>query len=244
MNYQEFSDFCKQSFNNNITSVTITEEHIEKLYQLTEHMLKVNETMNLTAIKDEKLIVLRHYVDSVFVSEYFEKNSSIIDVGCGAGFPTLPLAIFRPDLKITALDSTAKRIDYVNSTAKMLGLDNVTGIAERAEILANNKQYREKFDYSTARAVAALPILTELCLPFVRIGGCFVAMKAQKAQEELDLSINAIKRCGGALVDIINKELLYDNGDREQRSVIVMNKIKQTPIEFPRHYSKISKKPL
>ena len=244
MNYQEFSDFCKKAFKDNISYITVTEEHIEKLYHLTNHMLKVNETMNLTAIKDEKLIILRHYVDSVFISEYLEENSNIIDVGCGAGFPTLPLAIFRPDLRITALDSTAKRIDYVNGAAKMLELNNIIGISERAEVLANNKQYREKFDYATARAVAALPILTELCLPFVKVGGSFAAMKAQKAQEELALSENAIKKCGGELADVISKDLLYENGDREQRSVIVTKKIKPTPIEFPRHYSKISKKPL
>ena len=244
MNYQEFSDFCKQSFKNNINTINITDEHIEKFYHLTNHMLKVNETMNLTAIKDKKLIILRHYVDSVFISKYLEENSNIIDVGCGAGFPTLPLAIFRPDLRIIALDSTAKRIDYVNSTAKMLELNNVTGISERAEILGNDKQYREKFDYATARAVAALPILTELCLPFVKIGGKFVAMKAQKAQEELTLSESAIKKCGGELIDVINKELLYNSGDREQRTVIITSKVKQTPTELPRHYSKISKKPL
>ncbi len=232
------------SFNNNIPNISINDEIIEKLYMLTENMLKINQKMNLTAIKDEKLIVLRHYVDSVFVSEHVDKNSNIIDIGCGAGFPTLPLAIFRPDIKITAVDSTAKRINYLNDAAKLLDLDNVVGISERAEVLGNNLDFREKYNYATARAVANLQILSELCLPFVKPGGKFLAMKSLKGDEELAMAQNAIKNCGGKYENLIEKALIHENGEIEARSIIIISKNKITPNEYPRHYSKISKKPL
>ena len=244
MEFSDFFDYCKAVFAENPILPAVDEDKAHKLFLLTNTMLDVNKTMNLTAIKDEKAIILRHYADSLMISSFLAPSSCVIDVGCGAGFPTLPLAIFRPDLKITALDSTAKRIDYVSRTAKMLGLDNVTAIAERAEVLGNSKEYRETFDYATARAVAALPTLTELCLPFVKIGGQFVAMKAQKGDEELALSSNAITKCGGELSSSNFISLVDVDQNEETRTIIVINKSKQTPKEFPRHYSKISKRPL
>ena len=244
MQFKEFYDLCCDIFGANKGLPSVDERKAEKLFALTEHMLKVNENMNLTAIKDERAIILRHYADSLAVSKYIKEGARIIDVGCGAGFPTLPLAIFRPDLSISALDSTAKRIQYVQSTANLLGLDNVTAIAARAEELANNSSYRECFDYATARAVASLPVLTELCLPFVRLGGEFVAMKAQKATEELSLSANAIKKCGGTLISADPEPLFDTDGSSESRTIIVVRKTALTPKEFPRHFSKISKKPL
>ncbi len=244
MEFNEFYAVCKQVFESNQYLPPLDEPKAHKLFLLTKHMLEVNKSMNLTAIKDEKLIILRHYADSLMICNHLDSGASVIDVGCGAGFPTLPLAIFRPDLKITALDSTTKRIDYVRSTARLLELDNVTAIAERAEVLANSPKYREKFDYATARAVAALPILCELCIPFVRLGGEFVAMKAQKAQEELSSSENAIAKCGGRLKELTSNLLSDLNGGSESRTIIVVSKCATTPRELPRHYSKISKKPL
>ncbi len=244
MEFNEFYGICEQVFSANCHLPAIDEQKARKLYVLTNRMLEVNKTMNLTAIKQEGAIILKHYADSLAVCSYLDDEASVIDVGCGAGFPTLPLAIFRPDLNITALDSTAKRIEYVRATAKLLELDNVTAIAERAEVLASSPSYRERFDYATARAVAALPVLTELCLPFVKIGGKFVAMKAQKADEELLLSQNAITKCGGELSASISLPLTDTEGNSESRSLIVVDKTKATPKEFPRHYSKISKKPL
>ena len=241
---EEFFDLYKKIFAKNQLEDYCSDKIIEKMFEMSEYMLQVNTNMNLTAIKDERAIILRHYADSLRVSKYLREGARIIDVGCGAGFPTLPLAIFRPDLDITALDSTAKRIEYVRSTAQMLGLDNVVAIAARAEDLANAKEYRECFDYATARAVASLPVLTELCLPFVKVGGEFVAMKAQKAAEELSLSGNAIQKCGGTF-KVSNLEPLIDtDGSSESRAIIVVSKTSRTPREFPRHFSKISKKPL
>ena len=244
MEFNEFYGVCKQIFALNEHLPCLDEQKVKKLHTLTTHMLETNKVMNLTAIKDESAIILRHYADSLAVSKYIREGSTVIDVGCGAGFPTLPLAIFRPDLKITALDSTAKRIEYVRSVAKLLDLDNVTVIAERAEILANSPDHRESFDFATARAVASLPILTELCLPFVRIGGSFIAMKAQKADEELSSSLSAISKCGGKLDKSLSSPLTSIDGCSESRSLIVISKIRPTPKELPRHYSKISKKPL
>ncbi len=244
MEFNEFYALSEKIFSENKALPAIDEIKAQKLFLLTNHMLEVNKSMNLTAIKDEKLIILRHYADSLMICKYLEQGKSVIDVGCGAGFPTLPLAIFRPDLEITALDSTSKRIDYVALTAKMLQLDNVTAIAERAEIMANNPIYRESFDYATARAVATLPMLCELCLPFTKIGGEFIAMKAQKAQDELSVSQNAIKKCGGKLRLADSLALTDLDGNSESRTIISVSKVTATPKEFPRHYSKISKKPL
>lgn len=244
MDYSQFKDHCKKIFTKNTYLPQADDEIIEKLYLLTDHMLKVNQHMNLTAIKDEKAVILRHYADSLTVSQYLPQNVSIIDVGCGAGFPTLPLSIFRPDLIITALDSTAKRIDYVKNTAKLLNLSNVTAIAERAEVLANDQKYREKYDIATARAVASLPVLTELCLPFVKIGGKFIAMKAQKADEEVALSKNAIIKCGGELENNISQPLADLDENIENRNIIIIKKSQHTSKEYPRHFSKICKKPL
>ncbi len=244
MNFTEFYNIALEIWSKNTFLPTLTEEKAQVLYKLTEHMLEVNKSMNLTAIKDEESIILKHYADSLVVSAYIPSGASVIDVGCGAGFPAIPLAIFRPDISITALDSTAKRIEYVKQTTSLLGLTNVTAISERAETLANNPSYRESFDIATARAVAAMPILVELCLPFVKVGGKFVAMKAAKGDDEARISENAIAKCGGKLLTIDERPLHSRNGDSERRVIICVSKEAKTPKEFPRHYSKISKKPL
>ena len=207
-------------------------------------MLEVNKSMNLTAITEENAVILKHYADSLTVSSLIPEGASVLDVGCGAGFPTLPLGIFRPDLKILALDGTAKRIEYVRSTAKALGLDNIEAISGRAEEFAQKSEYREKFDVVTARAVASLPVLAELCIPFCKIGGYFIAMKASSANDELGAAQNAIKLCGGVVEESISVDLTPDDQVFEQRNLIKVFKKQSTPKLYPRHYSKISKKPL
>ena len=244
MNFDEFYEYCERVFSANSFLPALDEGKVKKLYALAKYMLDVNQRMNLTAIKDEKSVILKHYADSLAVCRHIQEDTNIIDVGCGAGFPTLPLAIFRPDVKVSALDSTAKRIEYVKSAAKMLELDNVTAMAARAESLANDNAFREKFNYATARAVASLPILTELCLPFVEIGGTFIAMKSQKAQSELFNASTAIKRCGGILKETREFELSDGAGVSEDRTIVLITKSSPTPKEFPRDYAKIKKKPL
>ena len=233
------------------TSIILTEKQQEQMFLLAERLVEVNKVMNLTAITDEDGIILRHLVDSLLISEYFESNSTLIDVGCGAGFPSLPLAIARPDLRITALDSTEKRIRYVDETTKLLELLNVSAVAARAEEFANNPLNREKFDYATARAVASLPILCELTIPFVKVGGKLVAMKAKGANEEFELSRSAIRQLAGAKslleTQLIEKSLKGEiDGETvcENRTVIVMNKLSSTPKQFPRKFAQIKKNPL
>ena len=243
MEFLEFKQELTSSLNRNSVEVDLSDDKIEKLYELTRIMLEVNASMNLTAITEEKAIILKHYVDSLTVSRYIPSGAKLIDVGCGAGFPCLPLAIFRPDLDITALDSTAKRINYIKDTASKLGIDNIYAVAARAEEYGKKDGYRESFDVATARAVAALPILSELCLPFVKVGGAFVSMKASQGEREAIDAKNAIKLCGGEVKSVDKLELLSEDGS-ESRTIISVTKVTSTPIKYPRYYSQISKKPL
>lgn len=243
MAFEEFRSKCIDIFAKNDFLPTPTDEQIKKLYELTNIMLEVNKSMNLTAITEENAVILKHYADSVSIASEIPEGASLIDVGCGAGFPTLPLAIFRPDIKITALDGTAKRIDYVRSTAAKLGLSNVTAVAARAEEYSRIAERREGFDIATARAVASLPVLCEICLPFVKVGGKFIAMKASQGLSEAEASKNAAKTCGGSIVEIKELSLIGD-GEPEKRVVITISKKSRTPDKYPRHYSQISKKPL
>ena len=242
MNFEEFYSECRVAFAQN-SLPPLTEEQAKAFFSLTEIMLETNKSMNLTAIKDEKAVILKHYVDSLLVSPFIPDGATVLDVGCGAGFPTFPLAITRPDLTIVALDSTAKRIAYVQRTAHALGLSNITAIAARAEELAQLSAHREKYDVVTARAVAALPVLAELCLPFARVGGMFLPMKAKQAAEEVAAAKNAIATCGGRLVDT-QTFLLRGGEEPEPRTLACVSKISTTPKNYPRHFSKISKKPL
>ena len=243
MNLSEFKDHLSRIFaQNNLPAPT--DVRAEKLYALTERMLEVNKHMNLTAITDEKAVILKHYADSLTVSKHIPEKSTVIDIGCGAGFPTLPLAIFREDLHITALDATAKRIEYVKESARLLSLDNVTAISGRAEEFAKAPEYREKFDVATARAVANLSVLSELCLPFVKKNGLFVSMKGAQGDAEMLAASNAIRLCGGELANKINFSLVSDGNEPEPRTMIAIKKVSPTPAKYPRHYSQISKKPL
>ncbi len=242
INKSEFSEKLALALTKNALGEFVSGEIFDKLYTLTERMLTVNEYMNLTAITDIDGIVLKHYVDSLTVSKYIPSGASVIDVGCGAGFPSLPLAIARPDLTITALDSTAKRINYINECAQILGLSNIRAITARAEELANSQDYREKFDISCARAVARLNVLCELCMPYVKVGGSFVAMKAN-ATDELAEADKAIEKLGGTLISADKFELISD-GTNDPRCIVSVKKVTQTPKNYPRNNSQIKKKPL
>jgi 16S rRNA (guanine(527)-N(7))-methyltransferase RsmG len=207
-------------------------------------MLTVGEQFNLTAIREPSRVILLHYIDSLAGAKFFPEGASVIDVGCGAGFPTLPLAILRPDLRITALDSTAKRVNYVADTAKLLGLTNVTPLVARAEDAARDHALREGFDCATARAVAALPVLSELCLPFVKVGGLFVAMKGRGGKEELAQSKNAIFLLGGKAESITDTPILSPDGETFEHTTVLIRKKTMTGAKYPRAYAKIVKAPL
>lgn len=248
MEHKEFTDILNRVFAENSKQELIAGDASEKLCELTDIMLEKNKVMNLTAITEPYDIALKHYLDSLTASDYITQNSKIIDVGCGAGFPSLPLAIVRPDLQITALDSTAKRIGYINETAQKLGLANIGGVCARAEEYVSG--CREKYDTAIARAVAPLNVLCEFCLPYIRTGGTFIAMKGPGADDEVKTAAKAISVLGGEL-DSVNRIILHgsykellDPPETLVRNVLLIRKIRKTPDNFPRNYSAISKKPL
>ena len=243
INSQSFKSKLAKVFAENGMSSYLSLENSEKFLALTQRMLEENEKYNLTAITDPDKIILAHYADCAAIASKFKKGATVIDVGCGAGFPTLPLAIVRDDLKILALDSTAKRVSYVAETAKLLGLTNVTTITARAEDAGTNPEYREKFDYATARAVAELRVLSELCLPFVKVGGQFIAMKGKNAEFELQGAKKAISMLGGR--DVKVEEISLKGLDEVlTHPLIVIAKKEKTPMNYPRPFAQISKKPL
>lgn len=219
-----------------------SEAQTEAFYRLTAHLLAENERYNLTAITDLPSILLRHYADSVCCEKYIPEGATLLDVGCGAGFPTLPLAIMRPDLRITAMDATKKRVDFVADCASLLGLSNVRAVCGRAEELAAGEM-RASFDCVTARAVAELRVLAELCIPFVREGGIFLSMKAKSASEELAAAQAGIGTLGARLS---KREdfALTGNGEILDRAALLFKKIRPTPPTYPRPFARIKKKPL
>ena len=243
MDAQSFISELTRVFKDNGLASLLSAEKSEKFFRLTERMLVENEKYNLTAITDPKKIILAHYADCAALSAKIEKNANLADIGCGAGFPTLPLAILREDIKITAIDSTAKRINYVSETANMLELSNVKAVAMRAEDGGKNPEYREKFDYVTARAVAEMRVLSELCLPYAKKGGKFIAMKGKNAEFELAGAKKAIAVLGGRNPKV---EQIKLKNDEEELShpLIIVDKAEKTPVSYPRPDAQISKKPL
>lgn len=235
----KFTKVFKDNGFGNMISLEITESFLK----LTERMLEENEKYNLTAITDVDKIILNHYADCAALAKRLPKNASIADIGCGAGFPTLPVAILRPDVKILAVDSTAKRIGYVNDTATLLGLNNVTAIAMRAEDGGKDPTYREKYDVVTARAVAEMRVLCELCLPYAKVGGKFIAMKGKNAEFELQNAKKAISLLGGRNTQI-EEISLKDSNETTTHPLIMIDKKEKTPANYPRPYAQISKKPL
>ena len=240
---QSFISKLTKVFGDNGFSKLLSLEVSEKFLALTERMLEENEKYNLTAITDIDKIILNHYADCAALAVKLPKGARVADIGCGAGFPTLPVAILRPDVKIFAVDSTAKRIAYVSETARLLGLENVEAVAMRAEDGGKNPLYREKFDVVTARAVAEMRVLSELCLPYAKIGGEFIAMKGKNAEFELAGAKKAISMLGGRDVKV-SEIHLKGNGEELTHPLIVIKKKEKTPANYPRPFAQISKKPL
>ena len=243
INEQGFLSELTRVFKKNALSSLLSQAKAEKLLLLTRRMLTENEKYNLTAITEPSKIILNHYADCAALAIRLPRGVSIADVGCGAGFPTLPVAILREDVRITAIDSTAKRIGYVAESARLLDLPNVTAVAMRAEDGGKMAEYREKFDIVTARAVAEMRVLAELCLPYVKVGGKMMAMKGKNAEFELSSAKRAIATLGGRGTAVESIELASDT-ECVSHPLIVIEKKERTPATYPRPFAQISKKPL
>ena len=223
-----------------------TDELADKLVILTEHLADVGSHMNLTAITEPSAVVWLHLIDSLYAAQVLSKvqgsipSRKIADVGSGGGFPCLPTSAALPQMNLTAIDSTEKKCNYILGCAEKMGLTNVTAEAVRAEEFARTDA-RESFGAVTARAVARLNVLMELCLPLVGIGGLFIAMKGASAEEEAAEAENAAKELGAVLYDKIPYTL---PGYGDSRMILVYRKIAHTPEKYPRQYAKISKNPL
>lgn len=221
--------------------INISEKEIENFKIYMELLLEWNEKINLTAITDEDDIILKHFVDSLTIKKYISENEKIIDIGTGAGFPGIPIAIMNKDNEITLMDSLNKRIIFLNDVIEKLGLINVKAIHSRAEELARNKTYREKYDIAVSRAVANLSTLVEYMLPFVSIGGKCICMKGPNIEEELKNAKNAIKELGGEIIKIENFKLPESDNER---NIVIIKKIKETSSKYPRKSGTPSKEPI
>lgn len=240
---QQFDTTFDAVFAANHLELYASEQNKQTYRALCEHILEVNKIHNLTAIRDVPGMITKHIADSLTIAPHIPQGASLIDVGTGGGFPTLPLAVARPDLHITAIDSTGKKIAHVQSTAQKFNLSNVTAMTARAEDLAQT-EYREHFDVATARAVSELRILCEITLPFVKIGGILIAMKGASGKKELADAQNAICKLGGTLVSEHYVPLKDAAGNQDGRWLFIIQKKSHTPNNFPRQYSQIMKKPL
>lgn len=230
-----FTDILKS---NNIS----TDIDIGKFEALYTALVETNKLYNLTAVTDETGVAGLHFADSLMALPYLEGVKKLLDIGCGAGFPCLPIAIARPEISITGVDSTAKKVDFSTKFAQNNGLNNFRSISARAEDLAKTEM-RESFDLVTARAVARLNVLSELTLPFVKVGGYFLAMKGSKGAEELSEAEKGIEILGGKVISCETKELILPS-EKQTRTFILIKKVAKTQEKYPRQYAKITKTPL
>ena len=238
----EFEEF-KREFEKYLAKMNISllKEQYEQFYAYMELLIEWNEKMNLTAITEPKEIILKHFVDSLTIAKYVEEGKSIIDMGTGAGFPGIPLKIYRKDVKVVLADSLNKRIKFLDEAIDKLKLENVETIHCRAEELGKNKQYREKFDYATSRAVANLSTLSEYLMPFIKLNGKCIFMKTIEVDEELEKAKKAIKTLGGKVEKVDKFEIPESDLGR---SIIIVEKEKATPSKFPRKPGTPAKEPL
>ena len=222
--------------------IEVDNELFKKLDIYASLLKEWNEKINLTAILDDEGIAVKHFLDCLLVGKYadFKKGDKIIDVGTGAGFPGLVLAAAYPDCQITLLDSTGKKLKAVEDIALNMGVSNVQIVHMRAEDAGKKPEFREQYNYATARAVAELRVLLEYTLPFVKVGGSFLSLKGASAIDEIDGAKGALKTLGGKINQI--NEFSLPGGDK--RAIINVKKISQIPSKYPRVSAQIAKKPL
>ena len=241
MEKTNFIQKLTDAFESNGLGNTINNEAAGQLFAFSRELIEANERFNLTAIKDDDGILLKHFADCATILKHIPESARLVDVGCGAGFPSIPIAILRKDVTVTSLDSTAKKIDFINQTASSLNLTNISGVSARAEDFA--KKNRERFDVAISRAVARLNILDELCIPLVKIGGKFIAMKSSRGEEEFAEAKPGIEKLGAHFDSKEIVSLSYAS-ETIEREIFEFTKTEPTPTQYPRNYSQILKKPL
>ncbi len=231
--YEKITDICNDF-------IPLDSAKLQQLSKYADLLCGWNEKINLTAITDPEGIAVKHFADCLYIFKYAEIpfGASVIDVGTGAGFPGIVMKIARPDIKLTLLDSLGKRVNFLNEVIEKLDLKDIVAVHSRAEDGAMH--YRESFDIATARAVANMRVLCEYCLPYVKVGGSFIALKGSAAEIETKDAGNAIKLLGGELQSVKSYSLI----DECDRGIVTVKKISQTSTKYPRNPSKISKQPL
>ena len=239
MEFNEFKE--KMILNVDKLGITLSEIQLKQFYNYMNLLIEWNKKINLTAITEPNEIILKHFVDSLTISKYISDGTRVVDVGTGAGFPGIPLKMYRQDIEITLLDSLQKRINFLDEVIRELNLEKIETVHSRVEDFGKDKKYREKFDIATSRAVANLATLSEYLLPLVKVGGKVISMKGSLIEEELELSKNAIKILGGKVEKV--DEFNLPNSDIS-RNIILIDKIKETPNKYPRKAGEPSKKPL
>ena len=241
IDYGNFKD--KFAFYFNQYNIDFDDKILNQFYLFTDYLLSENEKYNLTSITDIDEIILKHYIDSIIILKYFDipENSKIIDVGTGAGFPALPLHIMRSDLKITFLDSSNKKINFIKTALADNNQNNFIFYCGRAEESGRDFNIRETYDFAVSRAVARLNILCELAAPFIKPGGYFIAYKSKSFQEEINEAENALKTLDLKITDIIEFDL---NENDHKRALIKIKKLKKMSSKYPRNFSDITKNPL
>ena len=239
MNPEQFvQELSKRNFK-------LNENQINQFNQYFTSLIETNKKVNLTRITEKDDVYLKHFFDSITplftFGEIFTKSQTLCDVGAGAGFPSIPLKIMVPELRVTIVDSLGKRLKFLQELVTQLDLKNVALVHGRAEDVGQNKQYREQFDIVTARAVANMAVLSEYCLPLVKKNGNFIALKGPKAEDELNSSQKALKTLGGKTTAVKELQLPHSS---EDRTLILVKKVQATPKKYPRQAGTPHRKPI
>lgn len=234
---EKLYELCKNN------EIDLSDKQLEQFQIFYDYMIEMNQVMNLTSITEEDEVILKHFYDSMSVVKYYDFNQGeyVIDVGTGAGFPGIPLAILLPGIQFTLMDSLNKRITFLKDVVEKCGLKNVECIHSRAEELAKNEKYREKYDICVSRAVANLSILLEYCIPFIKKGGKFISYKSISSEEELSASKNAQNKLCCKLKNNISFELPDTDN---KRNFLIFEKFDLTASKYPRNNGIPRKKPL
>lgn len=238
MYIEEFKKIFLEEINKN--SLDVTDKQIEQFYNYMIGIIDWNTKINVTAITEEKMFIVKHFIDSLTINKYVNTANSLIDIGTGAGFPGIPLKIMNENMKVTLIDSVNKKLNVIRDLSSKIDLKNLEIIHTRAEDLAQNKDYREKYDVATTRAVSNMSTILEYMLPFVKLNGLAICMKGPNFKEELENAKKAIEILGGKVESIESLNV----GEELERNIIVIKKVKNTPNKYPRGQSKPLKEPI